>query len=69
MSVMQPNSIAIIAAAPERIRSKDTLYPYKQCTNLTYLCGFPEPDAVMLLIPQRSQGEFVLFCREKNPRQ
>ena len=68
MSVMQPNSIAIIAAAPERIRSKDTLYPYKQCTNLTYLCGFPEPDAVMLLIPQRSQGEFVLFCREKNPQ-
>ena len=66
MSVMEPNSIAIIAAAPERIRSKDTLYPYKQCTNLTYLCGFPEPEAVMLLIPQRAQGEFVLFCRDKD---
>ena len=66
MSVMEPNSIAIIAAAPEQIRSKDTLYPYKQCTNLTYLCGFPEPEAVMLLIPQRAQGEFVLFCRDKD---
>ena len=66
MSFMEPNSIAIIAAAPERIRSKDTLYPYKQCTNLTYLCEFPEPEAVMLLIPQRAQGEFVLFCRDKD---
>lgn len=67
MSMMEPNSIAIIAAAPERVRSKDTLYPYKQCTNLSYLCGFPEPDAVMVLMPQRPQGEFVFFCRDKDP--
>ena len=67
MSVMAPNSIAIIAAPPEKTRSNDTLYPYKQCTNLTYLCGFPEPDSVLLLIPNRIQGEFVLFCRDKDP--
>ena len=67
MSVMEPNSIAVIPAAPERVRSNDTLYPYKQSVNLTYLSGFPEPDAVMLLIPQRPQGEFVLFCRDKDP--
>lgn len=67
MSMMEPNSIAIIAAPPERTRSNDTLYPYKQCTNLTYLCGFPEPDSVLLLIPNRTQGEFVLFCRDKDP--
>ena len=29
MSMMAPNSIAIVAAAPERVRSRDTLYPYK----------------------------------------
>ena len=67
ISMMEPNSIAIIADPPERTRSNDTLYPYKQCTNLTYLCGFPEPDSVLLLIPNRTQGEFVLFCRDKDP--
>lgn len=67
MAMMAPNSIAIIAAAPERVRSRDTLYPYKQCTNLSYLCGFPEPEAVMVLIPHRPQGEFVFFCRDKDP--
>jgi Xaa-Pro aminopeptidase len=67
MSMMAPNSIAIIAAAAERVRSRDTFYPYKQCTNLSYLCGFPEPHAVMVLMPQRPQGEFVFFCRDKDP--
>jgi len=67
MAMMEDNSIAVIAAAPERVRSKNTLYPFKQSTNLSYLCGFPEPDAVLLLIPNRQQGEFVFFCRDKDP--
>ena len=67
MSMMADNSIAIIASAPEKVRSKDTLYPYKQSTNLSYLCGFSEPSAVVVLIPNRPQGEFILFCRDKDP--
>jgi Xaa-Pro aminopeptidase len=67
MSMMADNSIAVIAAAPEKVRSKDTLYPYKQSTNFSYLSGFSEPCAVMLLIPNREQGECVLFCRDKDP--
>ena len=67
MSMMGDNSIAVIASASEKVRSKDTLYPYKQSTNLSYLCGFAEPSAVMVLIPKRPQGEFLLFCRDKNP--
>ena len=67
VAMMEDSSIAVVAAAPERIRSKNTLYPFKQNTNLSYLCGFPEPDAVMLLIPNRQQGEFVFFCRDKDP--
>jgi Xaa-Pro aminopeptidase len=67
MSMMEDNSIAIIASAPESVRSKDTYYPYKQSTNLSYLCGFAEPSAVMVLLPKRIQGEFILFCRDKDP--
>ncbi len=67
MAMMVPNSIAIVAAAPQAVRSRDTHYPYKQSTNLSYLTGFPEPEAVLVLIPGRGQGECVLFCREKDP--
>ena len=66
MSTMQGNSIAIVAAAAEKVRSRDTLYPYKQATNLSYLCGFSEPESVLVLIPGRDQGESILFCREKD---
>ena len=66
MSTMQGNSIAIVAAAAEKIRSRDTHYPYKQATNLSYLCGFSEPESVLVLIPGRGQGEAILFCREKD---
>ena len=67
MSLMHSNSIAVISAAPEKIRSRDTHYPYKQNVNLSYLCGFPEPESVLVLIPGREQGEMVLFCRDKDP--
>lgn len=67
MSQMHKNSIAIISSAPEKIRSRDTHYPYKQNVNLSYLCGFPEPESVLVLIPGRENGETVLFCRDKDP--
>ena len=67
MSLMHSNSIAIISAAPEKVRSRDTHYPYKQNVNLSYLCGFLEPESVLVLIPGRAQGEMVLFCRDKDP--
>ena len=40
--------------------------PYKQATSLSYLCGFAEPESVLVLLPGREQGECLLFCREKD---
>lgn len=67
MRSMGEDSIAIISAAPERSRNRDVLYPYRQDSDFWYLTGFTEPDAVAVLIPKRKQGEFILFCRDKDP--
>lgn len=67
MEQMEPNSIAIVPAAPERQRSRDTEYPYRQDSDFYYLSGFVEPSAVLVLIPERAHGEYVLFCRERDP--
>ena len=40
---------------------------YRQDSDFQYLSGFPEPEAVIALIPGREHGEYVLFCRERNP--
>ncbi|MFA5677327.1 MAG: Xaa-Pro aminopeptidase [Pseudomonas sp.] len=66
MSQMEPGSIAILPAAPVHVRSRDTEHQYRQDSDFQYLTGFPEPEAVMALIPGRGHGEFVLFCREKD---
>lgn len=66
MEMMAPDSIAIVAAAPERKRNRDVEYRYRQDSDFYYLSGFPEPEAVLVLIPGREHGEYVLFCRERD---
>jgi Xaa-Pro aminopeptidase len=66
MAMMSKNSIAILTAAPERVRSRDTHFPYRQDSDFHYLSGFPEPEAVLVLLPKRREGEFILFCRERD---
>jgi Xaa-Pro aminopeptidase len=67
MERMTPDSIAILPAAPERVRNRDVLHPFRQDSDFHYLTGFGEPEAVLVLIPGREHGESVLFCRERNP--
>src|SRR5690554_1083875 len=67
MDRMAPDSIAILPAAPERVRNRDVLHPFRQDSDFQYLTGFGEPEAVLVLIPGREHGETVLFCKERNP--
>ncbi|MFN9966236.1 MAG: aminopeptidase P N-terminal domain-containing protein, partial [Lysobacteraceae bacterium] len=61
------DAILVLPAAPERIRSHDTHHPYRQDSDFWYLTGFPEPEAVLVLVPGRPHGETLLFCRERHP--
>ncbi|MBH3455423.1 Xaa-Pro aminopeptidase [Pseudomonas monteilii] len=67
MAQMVPNSIAILPAAAVAIRNRAVEHVYRQDSDFQYLSGFPEPEAVIALIPGREHGEYVLFCRERNP--
>ena len=67
MRMMDKHSIAIIPAAPMRIRNRDAEYPYRQDSDFLYLTGFPEPEAVAVLVPGREHGQYILFCRERDP--
>lgn len=67
MGMMQPNSIALIPAAHEATRSRDTEYVFRQDSDFLYLTGFDEPDALLVLIPGRRAGQVVLFCRDRDP--
>ncbi len=59
-------NIAILTTSPEQQRNSDVNYPFRPNSNFAYLTGFAEPEAVLALIPGRKQGQFVLFCRERD---
>ena len=40
MERMAPDSIAILPAAPERVRNRDVLHPFRQDSDFHYLTGF-----------------------------
>ncbi|MEM7294323.1 MAG: aminopeptidase P N-terminal domain-containing protein, partial [Pseudomonadota bacterium] len=62
-------AIAIVPAAPVRNRNRSVDYIHRQDSDFYYLTGFTEPEAVAVLIPGRPQGEYLLFCRERDPQQ
>ena len=66
MRMMGKDSIAILPTAPVATRNRDVEYIYRPDSDFYYLTGFPEPEAVAVLIPGRAHAEYVLFCREKD---
>lgn len=67
MEMMGPSSMAILSTGPLRTRNGNTDYRYRPDSYFYYLTGFPEPEAIAVLIPEREQGRYILFCRERDP--
>ena len=67
MRMAGDDAILVLPAAKETVRSRDTHHPYRQDSDFSYLTGFPEPEAVLVLVPGRAHGEALLFCRERDP--
>ena len=55
MRMMGEGAVAILPAAPVALRNRDVEHPYRQ-----------DSDFVIVLIPGRKHGEYVLFCRERD---
>jgi len=58
-------AVAIFFAAPETTYSHDVHYVYRQNSDLYYLSGFNEPNAVMILAPGHDQP-YTLFVMPRD---
>lgn len=63
---MLPNSVALIPAAKLATRSRDTEYIFRQDSDFNYLCGFPEPDAWLVVSNKDGCPNPLLICHEKD---
>ncbi|MBQ4848388.1 Xaa-Pro aminopeptidase [Pseudoalteromonas sp. MMG005] len=67
LAELDAGSVAVIAAAVELTRSRDTEYAFRQDSDFFYLTGFNEPDAVLVLSKDSNgKGKSSLFCRNKD---
>jgi Xaa-Pro aminopeptidase len=64
MRLMSTDAIALIPAATPKVRNSDVHFPFRQDSDFWYLSGFPEPDALLVLVPGRKAAEAILFCKE-----
>jgi Xaa-Pro aminopeptidase len=68
MRRMDKNSVAIIPAAREAVRSHDTHYRYRQNSDFFYLTGFEEPEAIAVIAPGKEK-KLTMFVRPRDLEQ
>lgn len=61
------DGVALIPAGPELLKSRDTEIVFRQSSDLHYLTGYPEPEAVAVVSPHTEGGELTLFVRPRAP--
>lgn len=66
MRKVGPTGIVMIPSAKEVLRNGDSHYPFRQNSDFYYLTGFNEPEAVLILLPKRTEGEYLLFNRVRD---
>lgn len=67
MQRLPQDSVVLLRGGSLVTRSHDSDYPFRQNSDFHYLTGFAEPEALLVLLPGRSDGESVLFCQDRDP--
>jgi len=65
LAASMTSGAAIVPTSPERLRNRDAHYPYRYDSYFYYLSGFPEPEAVLVLLAGATPRS-ILFCRDKD---
>jgi len=66
LAALGADAVAIIPAASEQLRNRDTHYIFRQSSDFRYLTGFDEPDAFLVLAPKHELGASILFVRPRD---
>ncbi len=60
------NGVLVLPTNSEKNRSNDTDFPFRPSSDFLYLCGFPEPEGVLVLAPKHPEHQTILFVRPKD---
>ncbi len=66
LAALGDEGVLVLPAAPELLAGRDTELRYRPDTDLYYLTGYVEPEAVLVLAPG-AESPFTLFVRPRDP--
>ena len=66
MERIGPRAVAIIGGKRLSVRNSDVEHRFRQSSDLWYLTGFTEPEALAVIAPGRAE-KFTLFVRPRDP--
>ena len=66
---MAPNSVAILVSHDEYPRCGDTTHPFRQNSDLLYLCGIDQEETFLTLAPWHPNPDYreILFIKNPSP--
>ncbi len=67
MAKLPSHAALLVPGASLMTRSHDSEYPFRQQSDFYYLTGLQEPEALLLLLPGRAEGQSVVFCQDRDP--
>ena len=67
MTQLPTNTAVVLPGAGLMTRSRDSEFAFRQNSDFYYLTGIREPEALLVLLPGRSEGESVVFCQDRDP--
>lgn len=53
--------VVILSSSSPQTRSNDTEYPYRQNSDFYYMCGFEEPNSILILLKTPESTRSILF--------
>ncbi|MBH24664.1 MAG: Xaa-Pro aminopeptidase [Myxococcales bacterium] len=66
MDAIGEDAVAIFVSGDEKLRSRDTDYRYRAHSDVLYLTGFEEPEAILVIAPGHDEGATTLFVRPRD---
>ncbi len=70
ISEMEEGAIAILTSNDEFPRCGDTTHPFRQNSDLLYLCGIDQEETTLVLAPWHTNPAYreMLFIKTRRPR-
>ena len=66
LSQLEEHDLLLIPSRPESIRSNDVHFPYRNHSDMLYMCGWEDPESLFMAYFENGNWKTALFVQPKD---